>query len=582
MTEPLPLTPQNTLDLQGAEFFAYVARYCNEDIVKYFELLGVRSVHSLLGIDDILLPLHEGYLELNDIKKKLTFNRPNGTCTIKVGIQYDLKKLFESLQNTTVNHEQIRTATATKEDLILSSEIIEKYPFLKQLVNFFMKLSENTDPIDKPFLQDFLENLLSNLPLVKSRYRYSEITNDFAICLSILAGRNAYEFIRLNIPSALPNLTTIQAKIGKQGFDALEGEFRYDDMKKYLTKIDSTFVYCAEDCTSAIRKIVYDVKSNAFIGFTLPLDEYGMPQIQHFQTNSFEDLKSWFEQKDFSHLINLHMIQPISINNKKISPFPLAAYGTNGKFTCIDVIRRWFKIFEESLHRGVRVLGYSTDADARYLLAMKLVCGFFGTLLNSPIVDHASLFKLIIPSSWSWYYLPGEQLFVCMQDAIHICTKLRNRLMSSSSYMLMGNNTISIDYLLQLIESKSKFKHNLVKSDVCPRDKQNYRSCEKLCSSLEYLKDVNGAQGTVVYLTIIRCIIFAYIDTSTTTPDRIYYAWLAVFICRLWRVWLHLVSKQELDDRISQANNISNEKKEKLKKKNETNVFYFFTKLVLY
>ncbi len=52
-------------------------------------------------------------------------------------------------------------------------------------------------------------NAPSPLPLVKSRYRYRELVIDFALCLSILAERNAYEFLRLNMSAALPNLITI-------------------------------------------------------------------------------------------------------------------------------------------------------------------------------------------------------------------------------------------------------------------------------------------------------------------------------------------------------------------------------------
>ena len=268
------------------------------------------------------------------------------------------------------------------------------------------------------------------------------------------------------------------------------------------------------------------------------------------------------------------MIQPIAINNEKTYPFALAAYGTNGTYTHIHIIHRWFKMFEESSRRGVRILGYSTDADPKYLLSMKLVCGFFGTLLNSPIIGHHLLFKVDIPVSWSWFYLPNEQLFLCMQDATHICTKLRNRLLSSSCYMLIGDSSVSIDYLLELIEFRSKFEHNLVKSDICPRDKQNYRSCEKLCGSLECLKEVSGSQGTVIYITIIHCIILAFINKSTKTSERIYYAWLAVFICRLWRIWLCLTPKQELNDRVSKANNISERIKNKLTKKKTKQMFF--------
>jgi hypothetical protein len=58
MTEPLPSTPQNILDLRDADFFAYIGRYCGEDILKYFELLGIRSIHSLMEIDDIFYFYH--------------------------------------------------------------------------------------------------------------------------------------------------------------------------------------------------------------------------------------------------------------------------------------------------------------------------------------------------------------------------------------------------------------------------------------------------------------------------------------------------------------------------------------------
>jgi hypothetical protein len=138
----------------------------------------------------------------------------------------------------------------------------------------------------------------------------------------------------------------------------------------------------------------------------------------------------------------------------------------------------------------------------------------------------------------------------------------------------MGNNLVSINYLLELIASQSKFKHNLVKSDVCPRDKQNFRSCEKLCAALEHLKEINGSDATVVYINIIRCVIVAFIDTSTTTSDRIYHAWLAVFLCRLWRTWLDLTPKRQLNNWISQMNNISEITKNKFKQQTTKRSFF--------
>ena len=157
MTEPSSSqsTPQNIVDLQGADFYSYVKCYCTEDIVKYFELLGVHSVHSLLGIDDIFSSLHKDYIELADIKKKLTFTRLDGTCVVKVGIQHDIKRLFKNLEDTLGHNGKLTNVTVVEENLFLTSELIERYPFLKQVVQFYMKLSQNVNPETKPCLHHF-------------------------------------------------------------------------------------------------------------------------------------------------------------------------------------------------------------------------------------------------------------------------------------------------------------------------------------------------------------------------------------------------------------------------------------------
>ncbi|CAF3181521.1 unnamed protein product [Rotaria socialis] len=457
MTETLLSIPLNVLDLRDNDFFMFIGQFCSQDVVEYLKLLGVRSVDSLLGIDDIFLPLQEDYLELIDVKKKLAFRRSDGSYVIKIGVQYDINELTKNLRNVLISKGQMTNDLGNEKELILKPEVFQQHPFLKRLIDFYNSLSQNPDSTNENFLHRFLDNLLSNLPTAKSRYRYQEDVLDFALCLFISAGRNAYEFLRINIPGALPSLTTIQTKLAKEGLRALEGEFRYNDMIKYMSTVNSKFAFCAEDCTTAERKIIYDSRSNSFVGFSPPLDEYGIPRMKYFQTDSIEDLQCWFEQEDISKLLNLYMVQPINSNDQKISPYALAAYGTNGKYTSFDIIRRWFKVFEESSSQGIRIIGYSTDADAKYLLGMRLVSGFFATLLNSPISKHSLLLTTDIPKSWSWFFLPRQQLFLCMQDAIHICTKLRNRLLSTSAVIMMGDGLVSIDYLLQLIELRSKF-----------------------------------------------------------------------------------------------------------------------------
>ncbi len=70
--------------------------------------------------------------------------------------------------------------------------------------------------------------------------------------------------------------------------------------------------------------------------------------------------------------------------------------------------------------------------------------------------------------------------------------------------MLLGDKLINIDHLVQLIESSSKINHNLVKSDILPKDKQNFASCEKISNKvvLTGLTSISASQATRIYLEV--------------------------------------------------------------------------------
>ena len=70
--------------------------------------------------------------------------------------------------------------------------------------------------------------------------------------------------------------------------------------------------------------------------------------------------------------------------------------------------------------------------------------------------------------------------------------------------MMMGDYVITVDHLLQLIKLSSKLIHNLVKSDVRPKDRQNFPSCEKISSEavLNALSSVTHSKATQIYLQV--------------------------------------------------------------------------------
>ena len=122
---------------------------------------------------------------------------------------------------------------------------------------------------------------------------------------------------------------------------------------------------------------------------------------------------------DKSTLLNVHMVQPIMSIDKSSAPFLLSTYGTNSKYTSLDIIRRWIWIFDQCREKDIRILGFSTDGDAKYLRAMKLVLGFFASLPNMALNDRTDAFEISIPASWTWFYLRHRQLVLCFK-ILHI------------------------------------------------------------------------------------------------------------------------------------------------------------------
>ncbi|CAF4524492.1 unnamed protein product, partial [Rotaria sp. Silwood2] len=92
-----------------------------------------------------------------------------------------------------------------------------------------------------------------------------------------------------------------------------------------------------EDSTSVVSSVSYDSKTNCFIGFAPKLVN-GLPLINQFQTNNFNELQEWFQELEKSKSINANLIEPLL--NKKSSlihsrPYIIASYGSDNKYSVI-------------------------------------------------------------------------------------------------------------------------------------------------------------------------------------------------------------------------------------------------------
>jgi len=203
-----------------------------------------------------------------------------------------------------------------------------------------------------------VDTLVFNLTQSSNNFRYSDTIKDFAACLYILGGKQLYDFVRLNLPGAIPCMTTIIDLINKSNTNLAEGEFKFQSLQQF----NSGFGFCSEDTTGVLRKIEYDSSTNSFIGFSTPVVD-GIPSQRHFQASTFNDLQTIFNTNEIARLLNVHMFQSIPEKDYPMNipkPFLLSAYGVDNKFTTMDVLRRWMFIFESCLNVGIRIVGFST------------------------------------------------------------------------------------------------------------------------------------------------------------------------------------------------------------------------------
>ncbi|CAF4051486.1 unnamed protein product, partial [Rotaria magnacalcarata] len=221
-------------------------------------------------------------------------------------------------------------------------------------------------------------------------------------------------------------------------------------------------VYASEDCTGVIANVYYNAESNSFVGFCPTLNN-GLPTIRQYQTDDFFQLEDWFDSVERSTLMNIYTIQHITDESKP--PFLLSCFGTNNKINYVSVLQRWLFIYQQCYNRNIKLLGFSSDADSKYLKY------------------RTDVPEIHIPKSWLfWFYIRQQYLFLCFQDSTHVGTKLRNRLLTHSTSLMMGSFPISIQDIESLIHNYSKIEHNLVVSDIYVKDKQNYKSCVKILS----------------------------------------------------------------------------------------------------
>ena len=277
-------------------------------------------------------------------------------------------------------------------------------------------------------LKTIIANAERNANVLPYRKRHPDILKKFATALFIYAGPLAYDFLQQNLHQALPSLRTIQRVVHAHYKTINEGEFDYDGLVCHIAQYKTTkMVTIGEDATRVISRVEYDSKTNRCVGFVLPLNKNGLPEIDSFLALSFEGIENMFTNHTKAKYAYVYMAQPL---DKNVPAFWLACFGTDNKFTAEHIVLRWQTIVKECKKREITVISFGGDGDSRLMKAMSV------SLFSE---SQLRINTTIIPSAWNeWFWIKKPSGVAYVQDVVHIAVKLKSRLIKPSIVLPMG------------------------------------------------------------------------------------------------------------------------------------------------
>ncbi|CAF4358180.1 unnamed protein product [Rotaria sp. Silwood2] len=345
------------MTLYDEKFFNLIRNLGGEVVTELLKVQCINSTRTLLRMTDVYSFLELDCHEINDFKKKVTFNLANGTTVIKPGVANNINYIFNLLRFKEQQLKEKEKNVDYEKDVLY--KLVQNNSLLKSLILWYQKAEQLHFTEKQTLLPTLIDNITNNLSKSTNQYCYDELVQRFAVILYILGGRFAYNFVRLNLVCALPCPTTITNLIQDKNLKLNEAEFRFDLLEQHFMSKNSKYGFASEDTTGIIKKVVYNTDTNSFIGFCTPLDN-GIPIAHHFRTESFYQLKEWFADVEKAALLNLHMIQPLSQDVTNSSSFILSAFSISNTFTSSDIVQKWIYIFNECSSRNIRIIGFAT------------------------------------------------------------------------------------------------------------------------------------------------------------------------------------------------------------------------------
>ncbi|CAF1022311.1 unnamed protein product [Rotaria magnacalcarata] len=177
-------------------FYAFVKEFVGDVESEILEIQRIKNVRILLQVPDVFIFLQINSKDILKLKERACFVTNDLQYIIRPGIKSNLEQFIETLRKyykSTSNNENFVSSQTT------ANVIKETTHCMCHLIDIYQSNRA------KSFINIFVSNLLKNMTQSSNNYQFDPIVNKFASVFNILAGNNAYEFIRLNLPGSLPS-----------------------------------------------------------------------------------------------------------------------------------------------------------------------------------------------------------------------------------------------------------------------------------------------------------------------------------------------------------------------------------------
>ncbi|CAF1127045.1 unnamed protein product [Rotaria sordida] len=201
----LSTLPDDLWSYSDDVFYDFVKKFVGQIEGEILEIQHIKNVRILLQIPDIFSFFHINCKETYDLKKKACFIDDAMNFIVREGIKCNIEQFIDLLKR----HYESRL-TNTNTILSHTTTSIEKNKSNQCICDLINIDGENEQYQSKPFINIFLSNLLKNMKRSKNNFQFHPIVTKFASVFRILAGHNAYEFIRINLLGSLPSDTTLK------------------------------------------------------------------------------------------------------------------------------------------------------------------------------------------------------------------------------------------------------------------------------------------------------------------------------------------------------------------------------------